>query len=222
MYIGMSPRSPKQARASSLGAGASDARTRLLDAALKVVRQKGYAATRVEDLCEAAGVTKGAFFHHFESKEALAVAAAEHWSAVTGALFSGADYHRHSDPLERVLAYVRLRRDLLRGEPAEFTCLAGTMVQETFGTSPPIRQACAAAITSHAATLVADLEAARQRYAPDASWTAESLALHTQAVIQGAFILAKATSGPRLAAESLDHLERYLRLLFGQPEVPRT
>lgn len=213
----MSPRPPKQARASS--EGASDARTRLLEAAFKVVRQKGYAATRVEELCEAAGVTKGAFFHHFESKEALAVAAAEHWSTVTGAMFSRADYHRQGDPLERVLAYVQLRRDLLRGEPAEFTCLAGTMVQEAFGTSPPIRQACAAAITSHAATLVADLEAARQRYAPDASWTAESLALHTQAVIQGAFILAKATSGPRLAAESLTHLERYLRLLFGQPEA---
>lgn len=213
----MSPRPPKQARASSLGEGASDARTRLLDAALKVVRQKGYSATRVEDVCEAAGVTKGAFFHHFESKEALAVAAAAHWSEVTGALFVRADYHRLADPLARVLAYVRLRRELLRGEPAEFTCLAGTMVQETFGTNPAIRQACAAVITGHAATLVADLEAARQRYAPDATWTAESLALHTQAVIQGAFILAKADNGPRLAADSLEHLERYLRLLFDQP-----
>jgi TetR/AcrR family transcriptional repressor of nem operon len=45
-------------------------------------------------------------------------------------------------------------------------------------------------------------------------WTAKSLALHTQAVIQGAFILAKATGGAQIAADSIDHLIRYLELLF--------
>lgn len=193
---------------------APDARTRLLDAALKVIREKGYTAARVEDVCEAAALTKGAFFHHFESKEALAVAAAEHWSSRTGALFAGAPYNEHADPLDRVLAYVRFRRELLRGDLWQFTCLVGTMVQETYGTSPAIRDACARSITGHAGTLVADIEAARRLHAPRADWTAESLALHTQAVIQGAFILAKATGGPRLAEESIDHLDRYIRLLF--------
>jgi TetR/AcrR family transcriptional regulator, transcriptional repressor for nem operon len=49
--------------------------------------------------------------------------------------------------------------------------------------------------------------------APD--WTAKSLALHTQAVIQGAFILAKATGGAEIAADSLDHLRSYIEMLFG-------
>ena len=48
--------------------------------------------------------------------------------------------------------------------------------------------------------------------------TAESLARHTQAVIQGAFILAKAGNDPALAVESIDHLERYFRLLFRCPD----
>jgi TetR/AcrR family transcriptional repressor of nem operon len=49
------------------------------------------------------------------------------------------------------------------------------------------------------------------------------LALHTQAVLQGAFILAKATGGAGVAADSIDHLTRYVRLLFGrsmEEEVP--
>ena len=46
-------------------------------------------------------------------------------------------------------------------------------------------------------------------------WTAKSLALHTQAVIQGAFILAKATGGAEIAADSIDHLRRYIKMLFG-------
>jgi TetR/AcrR family transcriptional repressor of nem operon len=45
-------------------------------------------------------------------------------------------------------------------------------------------------------------------------WTAKSLALHTQAVLQGAFILAKAKGGAEIAADSNDHLIRYLELLF--------
>jgi TetR/AcrR family transcriptional regulator, transcriptional repressor for nem operon len=45
-------------------------------------------------------------------------------------------------------------------------------------------------------------------------WTAKSLALHTQAVIQGTFILAKATGGAEIAADSIDHLHRYIEMLF--------
>jgi TetR/AcrR family transcriptional repressor of nem operon len=194
--------------------GVPDARTRLLDAALRVIRAKGYAAATVDDLCAAAGVTKGAFFHHFESKEALGVAAAAYWSEVTGALFASAPYHDHADPLDRVLAYVEFRRQLVRGRVPDFTCLVGTMVQEVYETNPPIRDACRDSITGHAGTLVADIAEARRRHAPDADWTPESLALHTQAVLQGAFILAKAAHGPRLAEESIDHLARYIRLLF--------
>ena len=62
-----------------------ESRTRILDAALDVFRAKGYAATRVEDICAAAGLTKGSFFHHFKTKEDLAVAAADRWSVVGSA-----------------------------------------------------------------------------------------------------------------------------------------
>jgi TetR/AcrR family transcriptional repressor of nem operon len=56
-------------------------------------------------------------------------------------------------------------------------------------------------------------------YGIEADWTAKSLAFHTQAVVQGAFILAKAKNGAAIAAESIDHLRRYIELLFNRPNA---
>lgn len=191
-----------------------NARTRLLEAARDIVRQKGFAATTVDDLCQSAGVTKGAFFHHFKTKDALGVAAANYWAETTGALFAGAPYHEPEDPLDRILAYLDFRKAIIGGETFEYTCLVGTMTQEVHDSAPAIRDACADSIFGHAATLEADIEAARVQRGIVADWTAESLARHTQAVLQGGFVLAKATGDPDLARESVDHLIRYVRQLF--------
>jgi TetR/AcrR family transcriptional repressor of nem operon len=190
------------------------AREKLLDAALALIRERGFSAMTVDDLCARAGVTKGAFFHYFKSKDEIGVAAAEHWSAVTGALFQRAPYHDPENPLDRVRAYIEFRRALLRGDIPEFTCVVGTMVQETYGQHPEIREACAASIFGHAGTLTGDIAAAMAQHGICADWTAESLALHTQAVLQGAFILAKAKYDVGVAIESVDHLRRYVELLF--------
>jgi TetR/AcrR family transcriptional repressor of nem operon len=191
-----------------------ESKTRLLNAAMHVIRAKGYAATRVDDICAEAGLTKGSFFHHFKSKEELAMAAAEHFSAFADGVFAGAIYKSRSDPLERLLGYVEFRKGILRGDLPDYTCLLGTMVQETYETHPLIRQTCDRCIGAHAATLVPDIEAAIRKYGIKPGWTVESLAYYTQAVIQGAFILAKAQQSAEVAASCLDHLGRYLKLLF--------
>lgn len=197
--------------------GTGDGRAKLLDAALALLRAKGYAATSVEDLCRAAGVTKGAFFHHFASKEDLGVAAVRRWSETTGQMFASASYHARKDPLDRVLGYLDYRRELLAGEVSGFTCLAGTIVQETYGSSLAIRAACDAAIGDHAQTLEVDFAEALHKYSVRGV-TAKGLALHTQAVLQGAFILAKAKGGASIAADSIAHVKRYLELLFNMRE----
>jgi len=191
------------------------ARERLLDAAIVLIRRQGLHATTVEQLCGHAEVTKGAFFHHFASKEASAIAAAEHWGATTGAMFAHAAFHDASDPVERIMAYLDLRAVMISGDPAEFSCLAGTMVQEAFATAPDVRDACAAAILGHAATLEADLDAALDRLDPPPSGvTGASLARFTQTVLQGSFIMSKAADDPQLLLEGIDHLRRYLTVLL--------
>lgn len=195
-----------------------ESKKKLLDAALRVIRERGYEATRVEDICVAAGLTKGSFFHHFKSKEELALAAVEHWNAVTGAVFASAPYRSQPDPLERVLAYIDFRKGLFRGDLPQFTCLVGTMVQEVFATHPQLREACDQSINRHAATLEFDIELAMKRHKVQGNWTPRSLAFYTQATIQGAIILAKARGGPEVAETMMDHLRRYVELLFRRNE----
>ena len=192
------------------------ARLRILEAARDVIRAKGFAATSVDELCTAAGVTKGAFFHHFSSKEALGVAAAEFRGSTTSQMFAAAPYHQPADPLERVLAYLAFRRALIGGEIWEWTCLVGTMAEEVHASHPAIAEACGAAIHGHAATLEADIALAlAQRGLTTPS--AASLARHTQTVLQGAFVMAKAGGGQEAGREAIDHLIRYVQLLMGEP-----
>lgn len=203
-----------------------EAKGALLEAAVTAIRTQGLHATSVDSLCSAAGVTKGAFFHHFASKEDLAVAAADHWSATTGALFAAAPYHDLDDPAERIFGYLDFRSSRISGGPAEYTCLVGTMAQEAFETSPPVRDACAASIFGHAQTLEADFEAALANAGiptgtKGQGLSAASLARHTQTVLQGAFVVSKAANDPAVALEAIDHLRRYLECLFGPSSTPK-
>ena len=198
-----------------------ESKTRLLNAALKVVRAKGYAAATVDDICHEAGVTKGSFFHHFNSKDDLALSAAAYWEMMTEEYFASAPYHRSPDPLARLLGYVDFRAEILQGELPEYTCLLGTLVQETYATHPALRAACDKGLSAHIAALTRDVEAARRLYAQDAPWSADSVGYFIQSVLQGAFIFAKAKQSPEVVRESLAHVRRYLEFLFNQPRKTR-
>lgn len=191
------------------------ARAKLLDAALALIRTNGYSATSVDDLCKAAGVTKGAFFHHFPSKEALAVAAAGAWTDIAEQrIFTLPDWTRIADPLDRLMGHIEFRLAMLDGPAEGFTCFVGTMVQETYHSSDPIRAACDASITAYAQRLADDIEAAIDKYGIGPGVSALGLAYHVQAVLQGAFILAKAKGQPDIARDSVTHLKRYMIMLF--------
>lgn len=196
-------------------------RDNLMEAAFGLVRRKGLSATSVDEICAAAGVSKGAFFHHFKSKEELAAAAADHWSAVTEAFFETAPYHQPADPLARLLGYIDLRREMMSGEIAEFTCFVGTMAQEAWATSPPVAAATWDSMRRHGEKLVPDIEAAMAARGISCAWSAQSLALHIVAVTQGAFILAKASGDAAPARASLDHLRGYIETLFAAPTLPQ-
>lgn len=191
-------------------------RQNLLQAATNVIRTKGYAATTVDDLCAYAGVTKGGFFHHFKSKEDLAIQATDYFAKMAQGLFSSAEYNKLNDPLDRLLGYIDLRKNILQGELYEYTCLLGTLVQETYCTSPSIRAACRRHIDEHIAEITKLVSDAKEARCPNAKFSSQSVAAFSQSVLQGSFILAKAQDSPLVASESVDHLKNYITSLFAK------
>lgn len=185
-------------------------RAKLLAAALRVIRTQGYAATRVDDICAEARVSKGSFFHHFATKEELAVAAAEYFSDAADTLFARAPYQQITDPVQRLLGYIDFRESILKGELADYTCLLGTMVQEAYATSPAIREACEKYLSHHAKTLADEVARAKAALGREAPWSAESMGLFIQAVIQGSFILAKSKGSADVAVSCFSHVRRYI------------
>jgi TetR/AcrR family transcriptional repressor of nem operon len=199
----------------SLPAPLTGAKAKLFEAAMTIVRRKGFAATSIDELCRAAGVTKGAFFHHFASKEALAVEGAQQWTARADELiFKSPALTGIADPLARLLAHIDFRLAMLDGPVEGFTCFVGTMVQEAFATNDAIRAACDASITAYAERLAEDIQAAIDIHGIAPDTTALDLAYYIQAVLQGAFILAKAKGDPAIARASVMHLKRYVQMLF--------
>ena len=99
-------------------------------------------------------------------------------------------YSKLQDPLQRLFGYVDFRGEILQGDLPDYTCLLGTLVQETYATHPDIRAACDKGMSSHIAELTRDVEAAKTLYAPKAQWSAESVGYFIQAVLQGGFIFA--------------------------------
>ena len=195
-----------------------NARIKLIDAAHVLVRRKGYAATSVDEICSVAGVSKGAFFHHFASKEALGVAAAAQWTARAAPLFELPPYTKLDDPLDRLLGHIDMRMAMIDGPAEGFTCFVGTMVQESFASSEALREASETSIAAYCEALSADIEAAIRRHGIRDGVTAMGLAWHVQSVLQGAFVVAKATGDSSLARDSVMHLRRYIEMLFEKGE----
>lgn len=214
MYLAMSERLTPGRQAARSAA----TRQKLVDAAIALVRAKGYSGTSVDQLCAHAGVTKGAFFHHFANKEALAAEAARYWGRRANAMFGKDAADTAQDPLARLLAYIDQRTAMMGGTLAGCTCYAGTTVQEAYDSSDELRRACREAIFGHAASVEPDIEAALRIHGIGAV-SAASLALHIQAVIQGAFVIAKADGGFAHARASMAHLRRYVELVFERGET---
>ena len=193
----------------------SPSKARLLDAAERLMLAKGFEATTVDEICEAAKLTKGSFFHYFDSKERLGRETLERFCA-SGQRLHASFCGSARDPLKRVYNYIdgaiRLSQDPALGQG----CLLGSFAQELCESHPSIREACAKGFTEWGTAFGAELSRAKAKYAPRAAFSPRELAEHLIAILEGSLILGKAGRDRRVVARNLRHYKAYLQMLFGR------
>ena len=196
----------------------SPAKRKLLDAAERLMLEKGFTATTVDDICAAAGLTKGSFFHYFENKDGLGKAVLEHTMERRRQMAETAPYVKLADPLDRVYGCLdflaQLSRKMFESPDLAAGCLIGNLAQELSYTHPDIRSQCAECLKEVAKEIEVDLAAAKEKHAPKSPIDPRGLAEHFVAITEGSFILGKAQKNPGAVVENLNHFKRYLQFLF--------
>lgn len=189
------------------------AREDLLAAGIDLFRRKGYVATTVDDICTQAKVTKGAFFHHFDSKETLAEACLKQWDAAAAARDRSAAYHALENPVEKLLACLDFYIEMFGNPKLLKSCLAGTVVQEVSESNAVLRDAaqqCFVHAEQQFTSLLEEAARARRR-----KLNAPALAQLWMATLQGSLILCKASGDDQVIAQNLRQIREHICLLLG-------
>ena len=195
-----------------------DTKGRLVAAAEALILKRGYAGTSLEDVLAATGLTKGAFFHHFKSKDELARAVVERYAELDYALFeewSQRADRLSDDPLERVLIFLRLFEEFLDGRDDPFMgCVFASYTYEGAKFGPEIHHYIKERLQKWQALYVEKFEALIAARRPVMPVKAEALAEMILTLIEGGFVMANAYRDPKLLQRQSRQFRYYLDLLF--------
>lgn len=176
----------------------SDARERLLEAALELFSKRSYSSVGVAEIAARAGVQKGSFYYFFPSKEELALAVIdEHWAWQRGLWQSILD--GDGTTLERLRgifdAMAQLQSDALTGVGSVTGCLFGSLALEVGAISDAVRSRLQEIFAEQVAMIEAQLSAAvhsGELAVADPHAAAKSLV----AQLEGLILLAKLFNDP--------------------------
>ena len=196
----------------------SATRDSLLDAAQSLILERGFSGMSLDDIVKQVGITKGAFFYHFKSKNDLGKALMKRYSELDARSYeeSCARAEKLSrDPLQQLLIFIGLFEEMFENLTEPYPgCLLASYVYELQQFDSATKKMVAEAFTRWRTLLKEKLDAAVKQYPPKIRVDTASLADSFTVVLEGAFIIAKAVNEPRVVADQLRHFKNYIELLF--------
>jgi TetR/AcrR family transcriptional repressor of nem operon len=205
----------------TLSTALPETKRKLVDAGMNLMRAHGFNATTVDEICAAAGVTKGGFFHYFKSKDEIAKAALASFHEAKLKAYADAPFRKLANPLDRVFGRLDYVKDNVGGRKHQTKgCLIGVFAQELAFTNPELRGACQTYFSKIAEDFSNDLAAAKAAYAPNSPFDPKALAMLYISIVQGSLLLAKAAEDSEVVAANIEQFRSYLQNLFGLAQTP--
>jgi len=180
---------------------------RLLSDGLQLVHRRGFGASSVRDIVQAASVPQGSFTNHFASKEAFGLEILERYHDMTSAAVMATLRNDALPPLRRLRAWFENQLSYLSKDDMRRGCLYGNLSAEASEESEAIRRRVAAIFVENQASVAYCLEAAIDAGELAPKTDVRELAGFIVSSLQGAILLAKVQRSPV-------PMERFARVLF--------
>ena len=186
---------------------------KLLTEGLRLVHQRGFGASSVRDITQAAGVPQGSFTNHFASKEAFGLEVLERYREMTSAAVRATLRNDRLPPLRRLRAWIDGQLKYLREDSMRRGCLYGNLSAEASEESDAIRFRVASVFAENEASVAYCLHAAIDAGELAPQTDVREVAGFIVSSLQGAILVAKSQRSPI-------PVERFVRVLF-QNLLPR-
>jgi AcrR family transcriptional regulator len=196
----------------------SDTRERLLTLAEQAVLAKGFAATSIEELIAATGITKSGFFYHFRDKGELAKALMlrylEQDKAVLDDIFRRGD-ELNEDPLHGFLVGLKLFAEMMADLPeAHPGCLAASFCYQDHLFSQEIRDLNAAGILAWRHRFRERFDLIAARYPPRMDADLDALADMASTLVEGGLVLGRALRDVAILPKQILLYRDFVRTIF--------
>ncbi len=195
-----------------------ETRERILEIAEEAVLAKGFAATSIEEIIAAVGITKSGFFYHFKDKCDLAKALLHRYleqdRAVLDELFRRGD-ELNDDPLHGFLVGLKLFAEMMAKVPETHPgCLAASFAYQDQLFNEEIRRLNAVGLLAWRARFRERLELIAGRYPPKTDVDYEALADMAAALVEGGIVLGRALRDATILPRQVMLYRELIRALF--------
>jgi TetR/AcrR family transcriptional regulator, transcriptional repressor for nem operon len=196
----------------------SSTRERVLDLAEAAVLEKGFAATSIDELIAAAGITKSGFFYHFKDKGELAVALMEryiaHNDAILADIFRRAD-ELNEDPLHGFLVAMKLFAEMTADLPSTHPgCLVASFCYQDRLFSQEVRDLTSKGVSIWRKLFFERLARIAERYPPKIPVDLEALADMANALVDGGIIQSRVMRDKAILPQQIMLYRDFVRAVF--------
>ena len=194
-------------------------RERLMDLAYESIVEKGFAATSIEELVEAAGITKSGFFYHFRDKNDLARQLFERFLSEDEGIMETLEKRARElsdDPLQSFLIFLNVYAQMMDDmEALHPGCMVATVTYQERMFDAEVRQMNVDYLRRMRERFVRWLKEIVARYPPRIPVELDELADQLNGIVEGAIIQSKALRDESLMGKQTRLYRNHIKLLFG-------
>ena len=196
----------------------SNTRERLIESALYLFWERGFAETSMADLLAHSGVNSGSFYHFFESKEALLRAVLEEYVRALHSMVIGPAFAQSADPVERIFAILAGYRERILQTDCKYGCPLGRLALEIDPENRPAHKLIADNFQGWIGAVRECVEQMKGRLPK--STDLDALSTYVLAVMEGGVMLSRSYRSVEPFDRAVKQLREHFRLLLLPQSAP--